>query len=150
MNGLSLRDVERIFGLDHRAIIRWCVEPGLLVGRCWSGRGPQRGWLFDMVDLDRFVRQHVYMLDPDRMQPGHHLTQLASLESRSQAWRSVTDLAAYLHVSDQVVRRAVRDGLVPHQRGPGAGRYGEIRIRANEFFLIRERVHGEIGPAPRT
>ena len=150
MNGLSLRDVERIFGLDHRAIIRWCVEPGLLVGRRWSGRGPQRGWLFDMVDLIRFVSQHIYLLNPDRMQPGHHLTRLANLESRSQAWRSVTDLAAYLHVSDQVVRRAVRQGLVPHQRRPGAGRYGEIRIRADEFLFIRERVLGEIEPAPRT
>ena len=131
-------------------IIRWCVEPGLLVGRRWSGRGPQRGWLFDLVDLIRFVRQHVYLLNPDRMQPGHHLTRLANLESRSQAWRSVTDLAAYLHVSDQVVRRAVRQGLVPYQRRPGAGRYGEIRIRADEFLFIRERVLGEIEPPPRT
>ena len=120
------------------------------ITRRWSGRGPQRGWLFEMVDLIRFVSQHVYLLNPDRMQPGHYLTRLANLESRFQAWRSVTDLAAYLHVSDQVVRRAVRQGLVPHQRRPGAGPYGEIRIRADEFLFIRERVRGEIEPPPRT
>ncbi len=150
MNDLSLRAAERIFGLDHRAIIRWCVEPGLLVGRRWSGRGPQRGWLFDMVDLDRFVRQHVYILDPDRMQPRHHLTQLANLESRSQAWRSVPDLAAYLDVSEETLRRAARRGLIPHNRRPGAGRYGEIRVRANDFSLIRERLEPQSGSALRS
>jgi hypothetical protein len=40
MEGLSLRDLERIFGVDHRVIVRWWVLPGLLVGRRWSGRGP--------------------------------------------------------------------------------------------------------------
>jgi hypothetical protein len=150
MNGLSLRDVERIFGLDHRAIIHWCVEPGLLVGRRWSGRGPQRGWLFDMVDLDRFVRNHVYLLDLARMQPGHRLTQVVALESRSQAWRSVTDVAAYLHVSEETVRRGARRGLIPHKRRPGAGRFGEIRVRANDFSLIRERLEPQSGSALRS
>jgi hypothetical protein len=40
MEGLSLRDLERIFGMDHRAIVRWWIQPGLLSGRRWSGRGP--------------------------------------------------------------------------------------------------------------
>jgi hypothetical protein len=138
MTGLSLRDLERIFGLDHRAIIRWCVEPGLLVGRRWSGRGSQRGWLFDMVDVDRFVRQHVYMLNLARMQADHFLTRLATVESRCQAWRSAADLAAYLQVSEETVRRAVRRGLIPHHRRPGAGRFGEIRVRADVFSSISE------------
>jgi hypothetical protein len=43
MGGLSLRDLERIFGVDHRAIVRWWVVPGLLAGRRWSGRGPPPG-----------------------------------------------------------------------------------------------------------
>ena len=85
-----------------------------------------------MVDLIRFVSQRIYLLNSDRMQPGHHLTRLANLESRSQAWRSVTDLAAYLHVSDQIVRRAVRQGLVPHQRRPGAGG----RIHRRSFWTL--------------
>jgi hypothetical protein len=40
MGGPSLRDLERIFGMDHRAIVCWWIQPGLLVGRRWSGRGP--------------------------------------------------------------------------------------------------------------
>jgi hypothetical protein len=43
MEGLNLRDLERIFGVDHRVILRWWVLPGLLVGRRWSGRGPPPG-----------------------------------------------------------------------------------------------------------
>jgi hypothetical protein len=39
MNGLSLRDLERVFGVDHRTIIRSWITPGLLAGDSWSGRG---------------------------------------------------------------------------------------------------------------
>jgi hypothetical protein len=46
MVGLSLRDLERIFGVDHRVILRWWVLPGLLIGRRWSGRGPPPGLAF--------------------------------------------------------------------------------------------------------
>jgi DNA invertase Pin-like site-specific DNA recombinase len=56
MEGYSLRDLERIFGVDHRTIVRRWIEPGLLVGRRWSGRGPQQGWLFQRSDLEAFVR----------------------------------------------------------------------------------------------
>ena len=40
MEGLSLRELERIFGVDHRTILQAWVGPGLLHGRRWSGRGP--------------------------------------------------------------------------------------------------------------
>jgi hypothetical protein len=40
MEGYSLRDLERILGVDHRTIVHRWIEPGLLVGRRWSGRGP--------------------------------------------------------------------------------------------------------------
>jgi hypothetical protein len=140
MNGLSLRDIERIFGLDHRTILRWWVEPGLIPGRRWSGRGPKHGWLFDIHDLEHFIREHVYMVDPARMQPNHPLERLASVESRCQSWRSAAHLAAYLHMSEARVRRAVRCGLIPHRRRPGAGGFGEICVRADDFALIREQV----------
>ena len=78
MEGLSLRDLERIFGVDHRVILRWWVLPGLLVGRRWSGRGPHKGWLFEPAKVEAFVRAHVYAIDVDKMRPGDRFTQLAS------------------------------------------------------------------------
>lgn len=35
---------------------------------------------------------------------------------------------------------AVRYGLIPHRRRPGAGCYGEIRIRADDFPRLGEHV----------
>jgi hypothetical protein len=58
MEGYSLRDLERIFGVDHRTIVRDWIEPGLLVGRRWSGRGPHSGWLFEPATVDSFFRSH--------------------------------------------------------------------------------------------
>jgi hypothetical protein len=73
------------------------------------------------------------------MQAGHPLTRLAAIEAHSQRWRSCADLAAYIGGSIESVRRAVRRGLIPHQRRPGAGTHGEIRVRADDFPLLRER-----------
>ncbi len=56
MEGYTLRDLERVFGMDHRTIVRRWIEPGLLVGRRWSGRGPHNGWLFDRATVDAFGR----------------------------------------------------------------------------------------------
>jgi hypothetical protein len=147
--GLSVHDLERIFHVDHRAILRWWVEPGLLAGRRWPGRGRRVGWLFTTEVVQAFVRQHAYAFDAARMQPGHALTRLAKVESRVQAWRTCRDLAAYLGVSCWTVTRAVRDGLVPHQRCRGAGRYGEIRVRASDFPAIKERLAAMREPARR-
>jgi hypothetical protein len=91
-----------------------------------------------LPDVEAFIRAHTYALDVRRMQQGHTRTNVAILESRRQAWRSCQDLAAYLGVSDDVVRDAVRRGLIPHRRRPGAGCHGEIRIRAADFLLARE------------
>ena len=133
MEGLSLRDLERIFGVDHRAIIRWWILPGLLLGRRWSGRGPHQGWIFEPADVRAFIRAHVYEIDVDKMRPGHPFTRLASLEARRQRWCSCAELASYSGQSASMVRRLVRRGLVPHQRRHGAGRSGEIRVRSDEF-----------------
>jgi hypothetical protein len=74
------------------------------------------------------------------MQATHALSALARLEEAVQAWRSVEELAAYLNMPGDRVRRAARQGLVPHRRRPGAGRSGQIRVRAREFESIAERL----------
>jgi hypothetical protein len=148
MQGLSLRDLEHIFGVDHRTILRAWVGAGVLNGDRWSGRGPHPGWQFAREDVEAFVREHVYMLDVSRMQAGHPLTTLARLEARTQAWRSASELAAYLGVTLVEVRHVVQVGLVPHRRRPGAGRHGEICIRSRDFAWIRERLHAHISRPP--
>jgi hypothetical protein len=80
----------------------------------------------------------VYLLDPLRMVPGHPFTNLAQVEHRAQAWRSSGELAQYAGVSVELVRRAAKSGHVPHRRRPGAGRFGEIRIRARDFPSLQD------------
>ncbi len=105
--------------------------------------GPHQGWLFDPKNVEAFVRAHVYAIDVDNMRPGDRFTKLASLEARRQRWRSCADLATYLQLSASTVRRLVRRGLVPHKRCPGAGPYGEIRVRADDFDLESVRLATE-------
>src|SRR5689334_14701770 len=87
---------------------------------------PHPGWRFREEAVRTFVREHVYLLDIEQMKQGHVLTTLARVESAAQAWRTAEDLAAYLDVPVEVVRRVVRHGLIPHRRRPGAGRHGKI------------------------
>jgi hypothetical protein len=84
------------------------------------------------------IRKHLYAIRVDRMQASNALTRLAIVEERRQHWCSSRELAAYLGVPVDAIRKAARAGLIPHYRRPGAGRYGEIRVRANNFCLISE------------
>jgi hypothetical protein len=125
--------------MDQRAILRWWIEPG------WSaaaGRAEalHSGWLFDIADVATLIREHVYAIHVSRMQPDHPLTRLAKFEDRRQCWRSSDELAGYLGVTSAAVRRAAHRGLIPHRRRHGAGRFGEIRIRADCFELAYERL----------
>jgi hypothetical protein len=104
---------------------------------------PHQGWLFETANVDAFLRAHIYAIDVDKMRPGHPFTQLASLESRRQRWRSCVELASCLGLSASTVRRLVRRGIVPHKRCPGAGPYGEIRARADDFDLESVRLATE-------
>ncbi|MBV9894279.1 MAG: hypothetical protein JO020_08920 [Chloroflexi bacterium] len=117
-------------------------RPGSDLGYCTADAGqaevPHPGWLFRLDDVEAFVREHVDLLDVSRMQNGHPLTSFAQLEWRTQAWRSAQDLAAYVGLPAERVRRAARAGLIPHRRKPGAGMYGEIRVRARDFPSMSE------------
>jgi hypothetical protein len=135
---LSLHDLERLFGVDHRAISRTWIDAGLLVGTRRTGRGPHDGWLFTADEVERFIRDCAYAYDAHRMQRGHPLTRLAEVEAAVQRWRTAEQLARYAGVSTSAVRRAVRAGLIAHRRRDGAGKHGEVRIRADDFQSARE------------
>ena len=92
-----------------------------------------------MEDVEAFIREHVYAIHVSRMQTGHPLTRLATFEERRQAWRSCSEVAGYLGVGITAIRKATRSGQIAHRRRPGAGRHGEIRIRAEDIPSISEK-----------
>lgn len=140
MRGYSLRDVEQIFGTDHRVIVRWWVLPGLLRGRRWQGRGPNLGWWFERNDLEAFVREHGYAYHTKKMQGGHPLQMLAEAVQRRDPWVGRDELLKYVEIADVNLKRWMQRGLVPHVRRYGAGGKGEIVVRASELPTIRERI----------
>jgi hypothetical protein len=130
---ISLRDIERVFGVDHRTVVRDWIGGDFSLASADAEGDPHLGWSFARTEIEAFIRTYVYLLDSSKMLPGHPFTNLALLEDRAQAWRSARHLASYAGVSVGLVRRAVKSGRIPYRRRPGAGRFGEIRIRAREF-----------------
>ncbi|MEW6048205.1 MAG: hypothetical protein AB1609_17300 [Bacillota bacterium] len=138
--GMSLTEMERLFGLDHRAIVRHWVDTGLLAARRWSGRGPHPGWWFEPADVERFIREHPWAYDWTRMKRGHRLTRLAEVVNRADPWLPYEQLRRYVGIAKVNLDRWRRRGLVPHKRRPGAGGYGQIVIRARDFRPIKQAI----------
>jgi hypothetical protein len=137
--GLSLRDVELLFHLDHRSVVRCWVEPGLLKARRWSGRGPNAGWWFESSDVEAFIRAYPWAYDWTLMRKGHPLTRIAEVVNRLDPWLHHADLCAYVGISDSNLDRWRRRGLVPYQKRPKDGGWW-VMVRAREFPAIRERI----------
>ena len=139
--GYSLTELERVFRLDHRAIVRNWVTPGLLAARRWQGRGPNDGWWFDQAEVERFARECGWAYDVDRMQPGHPLTRLAEVAHRADPWLTYQDLLRYLGLKAEVnLDRWRRRGLVPHKRRPKSGPGQRIVIRGRDFPAIKAAI----------
>lgn len=136
----TMTDIETIFRFDHRAVLRNWVRPGHLVGRRWSGRGPNRGWWFEFADVELFVRGFPWLYKVDRMKPGHRLTSIAQVVHRSDPWGSYAELAAYVGINTNNLDRWRSRGLVPHQRRPRSGGNHEIVVRRRDFRAIKEAI----------
>lgn len=147
----SLRDVVILFGVDHRTIVSWWLEHGLLAATRWDGRGPHGGWWITFEALERFVRQHSYAFDWRRMRPeqlcverrgeGRRLASLAELLDRADPWRPYGELVAFVGIRRTNLDRWRRQGLVPCRRRSGAGEKGEIVVQGRQFGAIRDAVH---------
>lgn len=136
-HGYPMCELGALFGLGHRAVVRWWVAPGLLPARRWSGRGPNAGWWFEPVDVERFVREHPWAYDAARMRPGHRLTRLAEVIAKRERWLTLEEAAPILRVCKETVRRWCRRGLLPGARlGPAPGASRGWRIPA---AALRER-----------
>src|SRR5262249_47721130 len=135
-DGWSLVGLERLFRIDHRAIVRWWVAPGLLPARRWPCRGAHPGWWFAPAPVEACLRDCPWAYDWRRMSRRHPLTQLAELVNRVDPWLGYEELRGYLGVSRRTLDRWLRHGLVPHRRRPGAGGVGRIVVRRADFPAI--------------
>lgn len=140
LTAFSLRDLERLFGVDHRVILLWWIEPGLLPARRRRGRCPHEGWRVETADVEAFIRGCGWAHDWRRMDRRHPLGRLAEIVNRADPWLGRADLAAYLGMDENTLGRWVARGLVRHRRRFGAGGRGELRIRARDFPAIAEAV----------
>lgn len=149
--GWSLRDLERFAGVDHRVIVRWWIEPGLLRARRWDGRGPHAGWWIDVAEIERFVREAPWAYDPARLRvervPRDRRTEAARLRSialtvhAADPWRSYAELRQYLGMTLRNLDRWRERGLIPHRRRPKSGPgHGHIMIRGRDFPAIRAAI----------
>lgn len=139
--GLSMRDMERLFGVDHKHIRRFWVDAGHLAARRWGGRGPNDGWWFETAEVERFVRACGWLFDVGRMQPGHALTRIAETTRKADPWIvGYEALAAVLKLAPLNVKKWERRGLIPHKSRATAGRGGMICVRGRDIPPIREAI----------
>lgn len=139
-HGYSLRDLERIFRYDHRAIVNWWVFEGLLDAQRIDGRGPYARWLFTEAQVEAFVRDHGYVYDWRRMQRGHRLRSLAEMAAKRDPWVTRDVAMRYIGISSVNFKRWQNRGLIPHKRRPLAGPAGQVMIRASDLPAIKERI----------
>lgn len=156
VQGWPMLAVEALFGVDHRAIARWWIRPGLLQATRWRGRGPNDGWWFEPAQIERFIRQYPWAYEAARMRPerlssalqteGRRLARLAALIQRGDPWRTRAEFCAFMGWDSYTPFKLwLGRGLIPHQRRYGAGGLGEIRIRRRDLpaikAAIREAMH---------
>lgn len=139
--GLSLREMERVFGVNHKHIRRFWVDPGHLPARRWDGRGPYDGWWFEQRDVERFVRECNWLFDIDRMQAGHPLRRAAELARRADPWLIGQEAVGQALGMAVVQVKKWRDrGLIPWRGRPTAGRGEMMCVRGRDVPAIREAI----------
>jgi hypothetical protein len=137
----SLIEIERVFGWDHRVIVKHWVTPGHLVGRRWSGRGPNAGWWFEPADVERFVDECGWLYDVARMKPGHPVTRRAELAAKRDPWLTYEELAPLVGLRQTGNLDLWRErGLIPHMRRPKSGPGMRIMVRGRDVPAIRAAI----------
>lgn len=141
-HGYSQRQLEQLFGVDHRAIVRWWIEPGLLKAQRCRPRGPHAGWHITRSHLEAFISEHTWAYDWQRMQPGHPLSSLAEVAHKGDPWVTLDVACRWIKINPHNLLKWRRRGLVPTRRRPYAGTpHGRVMIRARDLPHIREAVH---------
>ena len=142
VKGMSMTELERLFGYDHRAIARNFVDTGLLPARRWSGRGPNEGWWFEPADVERFIRSYPWLYDWTKMQRGHRLTRIAEMAHRIDPWVTMDVVARHLCLHPAPAKKWLHWGLIPHKRRPVGGG-GQVVVRARDLPAIKAAIDTE-------
>lgn len=137
--GWSMRAAERLFRVDHRAIVRNWVDTGELNATRWDGRGPNSGWWFNESDIEHFIRTYPWRYDWTKMQGGHRLTTVAELVNRADPWRTYEELRQYVGIASGNLDRWRRRGLVPCRDRPKGGG-PQLMVRGRDFPAIRDAI----------
>lgn len=134
----TLTQLEWLFGVCHRTIVKHWVTTGLLP--CLQeSKGHMRR--FKRADVEAFVRDHGWAYDWAVMRPGQPLTKLAETVNRADPWLDYGTLGRALGIRGQVnLDRWRWRGLIPHRRRYGAGGKGEIVVRRRDVPVIREAI----------
>lgn len=148
VQGLGMMEMERVFGVDHRVIVKHWVTPGQLTARRWSGRGPNQGWWFEPSEVERFIRECGWLVDVARMPKGHPLTRLAETAQRADPWLvGQEEIGRVLGISPSQVKKWMTRGLIPHRRRPVAGSGGALCVRGRDAFAIKAAIDEARGNA---
>lgn len=137
--GFGLGDIERNFRLDHRAIVRCWLEPGILHGRRWAGRGPFDGWWIEPAEVERFIRECAWAYDWERI-PAGRWRSLAEVAHKADPWLHYDQVMAYVGLSKTNLDKWRRRGLVPHRIRPKSGPGGYVMVRAHDLVGIKASI----------
>jgi hypothetical protein len=139
--GLSMRDLESLFGIDHKHIKRFWIDGSHLTGRRWGARGANEGWSFDEREVARFIRECGWLFDLERMQKGHRLTMFAETARKSNPWViGYVALSELLGLATHNILRWVRRGVIQHLTRATGGRGKMICVRGLEISVVREAI----------
>ena len=140
--GLSLCEVERATGYDHRTILAHWVQSavGGLPASRWNGRGPNQGWWIERHDLEQFLRSHPWLYDWRRIRD-RQLRALAEVSHRADPWLTWGEACSFIGISDTNLNKWARRGLFEIRRRPSGGKgLGQRMIRARELLAVKERI----------
>lgn len=139
--GYSQRQIEWLFGVDHRAVMRWWITPGHLQAERCRARGPHAGWHVSHAALEAFVRDETWAYDWRRMQPGHPMTMLAEVAHKAEPWVTLDVACRWIGINRSNLLKWRRRGVVSTRQRPypGAPR-GRVMVRARDLPRIRDDV----------
>lgn len=125
----SMQEVQGLLGCGRKRV-KTFMQDGLLAHRMW---GPSV--VFDMSELEEFVRKYPWLVMADRMAFGP-LRWVAENLTRRNPYLTVQQVAGLVGSTDKVVAQLAKSGAINAHLVPGGT--GEWRVQASEIPHVRE------------